>query len=119
MSILDTIKDKVTGGTHEGQIMRMITQLVSDSGGLDGVVEKFNGAGFGDTIKSWLSKGAPRSITPDQIQKVFGMSQIQSLATKFGYDTNQVTSNLASHLPKMIQEFSPMGSISKEEALKH
>ena len=119
MSVLDTIKDKVTGGSHEGQMMRMVSQLVTESGGLDGLVEKFNAAGFGDTIKSWLSPGSPRSITPDQIQKVLGVSEVQSLASKFGYDTNQVTSNLASHLPEMIQQFSPGTGTKKEEPLKH
>lgn len=119
MSILDTIKDKMTGGSHEGQVMRMVSQLVTDCGGFDGLVGKFNAVGLSATVKSWLSSGTPQSISPEQIQKALGSSQIQSLATKFGFDTNQVASNLATHLPKMIGQFSSGGSVPKEGGLKH
>lgn len=106
MSILDTIKDKVAGGVHEGQTMRMVSQLVTDSGGIDGLVEKFTAAGFGDTVKSWLSPGVKRPISSDQVQKVLGPSQIQSLASKFGMDSSKVSSELASQLPKLLDKFS-------------
>lgn len=42
MGILETIKDKVMGGGREGQAMKMITQLISDSGGISNLVQKFN-----------------------------------------------------------------------------
>jgi len=120
MSIIDTIKDKIASGAQGGQAMRMVSQLVTDSGGLDGLVGKFNAAGFGDMIKSWLTPAAkPQSISPDQIQKVVGAAEVQSLATKFGLETNEVTSSLASHLPKLIDKFSAGGSAFRESSFKH
>jgi len=110
MGIMETIKDKVLGGEHEGQAIKMISQLISDSGGISGLTEKFNAAGLGATMKSWFSStGAKLSITPEQIQRVVGAPQLQSLATKFGLNTTQVSYELSASLPNMIGKLNPEG----------
>ncbi len=119
MSIMDTIKDKLHIEGQQGQTMKMISQLITDSGGLNGLVEKFNMAGFGDKIKSWLSPGAKLPITSEEIQKVLGTAQLQSLATKFGLDTSKVSSELVSELPKLVSKFSPDALKDKVSNLKH
>lgn len=110
MGIMETIKDKVFGSGQEGQTMKMISQLITDSGGLGGLTEKFNAAGLGATMKSWLSSaGTKLPISPEQIQKVVGAPQLQSLATKFGLSTTQVSSELSASLPNLIGKLNPEG----------
>lgn len=119
MGIMDTIKEKVMGGTHEGQAMQMITQLVSSSGGFSGLIEKFTAAGFGDTVKSWLSSGKKLPITPEQIQKVVGSSQLQTLGTKFGLNASQVSTELSAKLPELLGQFASSGTGQKVEEMKN
>ncbi|MDD4974887.1 MAG: YidB family protein, partial [Bacteriovorax sp.] len=117
--ILDTIKDKLHIEGSQGQSMRMISQLITESGGMNGLVQKFNTVGFGDKIKSWLSPGAKLPISSEEIQKVLGPSLLQSLATKFGMNTNQVSSEVATQLPKLVGKLSPDAEIPKVSDLKH
>lgn len=112
MGIMDNLKDKVTGATGvSGQTLTMLNEVVSESGGVSGLLEKFNAAGFGDIVKSWVGKEANLSITAEQIQKVLGSVQIQSLASKYGMDTNQVATLMANGLPKLINKISPDGKV--------
>lgn len=109
MGILDTIE------VNEGRAMKMISQLITASGGMSGLVEKFNEAGFGDKMTSWLSSDSHITITSEQIQKILGRSQIQSLASQFGLGPNQISSELATQLPKLVSKLSPEGIPSAEE----
>lgn len=119
MGFMDTVKEKVMGGSNEGQAMQMITQLVSSSGGISGLIEKFTAAGFGDTVKSWLSSGKKMPITPEQIQKVVGSSQLESLGTKFGLNANQVSTELSAKMPELIGQLAPGGMGSRTEERKN
>lgn len=114
MSVLETMKDKFIKPTYEGQGGRMISQIVSESGGLDGLIEKFNAAGYGETIKSWVSPGINYPITGGEIEKIFGTNQIENLATKFCLDPKEVSSNLAFQLPEWINSLELEGRVSTD-----
>lgn len=111
MSFLDSIKEKVMGGNQSDQAMKIINQLITESGGLDGLVDRFEVAGFGDRIESWLSAGPNRPISGEQILKIFGVKQLQSLATRFGLEPHEVANHLATQLPKVVDKLSPEGKI--------
>lgn len=114
MSVLETMKNKFIKPTYEGQGMRMISQIVSESGGLDGFIEKFNAAGYGETIKSWISPGINHPITGGEIEKIFGTNQIENLATKFCLDPDKVSSKLAFQLPEWINSLELEGRVSTD-----
>ena len=42
------------------------------NGGLGGLVEKFNQAGHGDIISSWIGKGENKPVSGNQLQDVLG-----------------------------------------------
>ncbi|MFA6238931.1 MAG: YidB family protein [Bacteriovorax sp.] len=111
MSFLDAIKDKVMGENQPRQTTRLISELINECDGLDGLVEKFNASGFGDTIATWLSPGLNRPVTTEQIQKILGPTLIHRLSIKFGLDTNLIASQLAAQLPKYIDKLTPDGQI--------
>ncbi len=41
-------------------------------GGLGGLVDKFNQAGHGDVISSWIGPGENKPVSQDQLQDVLG-----------------------------------------------
>lgn len=122
MSFMDQLKDKAQGMMgHEGQgaqVMGMLTHLFDQSGGVKGFIEKFQNAGLGETIKSWVSKGENLPISSEQIQKVFGSEQLQKLGQKFGMDSEQISSQLANHMPNLVDKLSPDGSMPSMDQLK-
>lgn len=117
MSFLDAIKDKVMGENQPRQTTRLISELINECDGLDGLVEKFNASGFGDTIATWLSPGQNRPVTSEQIQKILGPTLIHRLSIKFGLDTNLVASQLAAQLPKYIDKLTPDGQVPTTEQI--
>jgi len=50
-------------------------------GGLGGLVSQFEQAGLGHVAQSWVGNGPNQPVSPQQLQSVFGNSQIQGMAS--------------------------------------
>lgn len=119
MSILEGIKEKAKHLVgKDNQSIGVISQLFTDTGGGNALAEKFNSAGLGDVLKSWLSPGVHQSITAEQIEKVVGVQEIQRLATKYGLEANEVNSLLATNLPKVVEKLSANGQLPSAAEIK-
>ena len=79
--------------------------------GLQGLVEQLQQGGLGDQVKSWLGDGQNMEVSPEQIQSVLGNEQLRQLATQFGIPIDSVSTLLAEHLPKAVDQASPNGSL--------
>jgi uncharacterized protein YidB (DUF937 family) len=49
-------------------------------GGLGGLISAFEQAGLRHVVQSWVGNGPNQVVSPDQLQSVFGQSQVQSMA---------------------------------------
>jgi uncharacterized protein YidB (DUF937 family) len=83
----------------------------TNMGNLQGLVDQLQQGGLGDQVKSWLGNGANLQITPEQIQSALGSGQLAQLAEKFGVSPDTVSKLLADHLPAVVDQASPDGSI--------
>ena len=54
------------------------------AGGLGGLLSSFQGAGLGHIAQSWIGNGPNQSVSPQQLQSVFGEQQVQSMASQSG-----------------------------------
>jgi uncharacterized protein YidB (DUF937 family) len=79
-------------------------------GGLDGLVAKFNQAGMGNLIASWIGKGENLPISADQLKQVLGEGTIADIASKFGMTPSQTVGHMADMLPNIIDQLTPHGS---------
>lgn len=52
------------GGDKGGNLASVASQLLTQEGGLQGLVQKFEQAGMGDVIKGWISPLAPIPQSP-------------------------------------------------------
>jgi uncharacterized protein YidB (DUF937 family) len=124
MSVLDNVLDKaksVAGAEPAGALMNQLLEFLKspELGGIQGLVKKFEKAGLGPTIHSWIGSGKQLPITPAEITKVLGNDTISQMANKTGFSVNDVGQKLAEILPPTISRLTPggkfpsLGSISE------
>ena len=83
-------------------------------GGLGGLVSKFEQAGMGDVIGSWVGKGENAPITGGQLQDVLGNDTISGIAQKLGINSATLLPMLATLLPTLIDHLTPKGQVPAE-----
>jgi uncharacterized protein YidB (DUF937 family) len=109
--IANTIKDYLpdAGDALVDQAMTALNDPAS--GGIQGLVSKFQAGGLGDTIQSWIGKGQNLPISADQLRSVLGNEQLVALAGKFGIDPQHAADKLAALLPTVIDKATPEGTL--------
>jgi uncharacterized protein YidB (DUF937 family) len=101
------------GATGNMALIGAVMEMIHDpaTGGMAGLVQKFEAAGLGNIIQSWISSGQNLPISAAQVQAVLGNEQVQRLAGTLGINTSVLTSQLAQHLPQIIDLISPNGHL--------
>ena len=82
-----------------------------ETGGLQGLILKFEKAGFGPQIHSWIGADKPLPITADEVTLALGRKEIEEFATKAGISTEQASLQISELLPQAIKHFSPDGKL--------
>ena len=117
MGFLDELKKVVVGEPGEaGGQSSMLDDLLGmlndqKSGGMSGLIQKFNEKGLGDHISSWISTGKNLPISADQIRDVLGSERIKEVATKLNLGEHETSKSLADLLPQLIDKLTPDGSV--------
>ena len=105
-------------GGQSGLLEIIMNQLKdSESGGLTGLVEKFNEQGLGDIMSSWIGKGENRSISAEQIANVLGSGQVDQIAERLGVSSDEASRGLAEMFPKVVDQLTPEGSVPTDDLL--
>jgi uncharacterized protein YidB (DUF937 family) len=89
----------------------VLSGLLAQSGGLQGLASKFSQSGQGDAFSSWVGMGEKQPVSSNQIQEALGSDQIRAIATKMGVDPNLASQFLAEYLPKIIDKLTPTGKV--------
>ncbi|MBB5035253.1 uncharacterized protein YidB (DUF937 family) [Prosthecobacter vanneervenii] len=115
MGLFDSLAKNALGGMLGGQDpAAMLSGLLSEAGGLSGMMSKFQSAGFGEAFSSWVGTGANLPITPEQMQQAIGLDSLQALAAKVGMRDSTVLPLLAQFLPQVIDKLTPQGQIHED-----
>ena len=127
MGLLDSLLDSVMGGGNAGAgiggapgaqqspLMMMALQLLQQNGGIQGLLAKFQQAGYADQVQSWISTGQNMPISADALAKVLGHGQIGSAAQNLGVDSSEAAGGLAAMLPHVIDQLTPQGAIPHDD----
>jgi uncharacterized protein YidB (DUF937 family) len=83
----------------------------SQVGGLHGLVDKFQEAGLGNVIGSWIGTGQNQPISPEQVQQVLGDGQLQQISEQTGLPPEQTAGHLSDLLPSLIDKLTPNGQV--------
>jgi uncharacterized protein YidB (DUF937 family) len=123
MGFMDELKKVVVGeqGEAGGQssMLDNLLDMLNDqkSGGMSGLIQKFNEKGLGDHISSWISTGKNLPISADQIRDVLGSDRIKELASKLNLGEHDTSKSLADLLPQLIDKLTPDGSVPHQDML--
>ncbi len=123
MGILDSIIGSLVGGNQNQQggsspLGGIISSVLgggqggaqqTGAGGLGGLMSQFEQAGLGDVARSWMGSGPNQSVSPDQLQSVFGQQQTQAMADQAGMDHGDFLQQLSQHLPRAVDGMTPGG----------
>jgi len=80
-------------------------------GGLSDLVQKFQAAGHGDVVNSWVGSGPNQPVRPTQVGAALGQQTISDLARKAGLNEQDLLNQLAQTLPGLIDKLSPNGRL--------
>jgi uncharacterized protein YidB (DUF937 family) len=87
-------------------------------GGLGGLVSQFEQAGLGHVAQSWVGNGPNQPVSPQQLQGVFGESQVQSMAQQAGMHPQDFLTQLSQHLPNAVHGMTPNGQLPDEGSMQ-
>lgn len=94
------------------QLIQVVTGMLSNGsaqGGLGGLMEKFQQAGMGDVIGSWVGSGHNQPISGDQLGQVLGADTLSDIASKLGMQPDEAASQLSHVLPGVVDKLTPQG----------
>jgi len=117
MSVFDRITSDVEAAAKQASLPaglhEHLTAMLNDpkTGGLQGLVQKFQAGGLGGIIASWIGTGPNQPITPQQIQSVLGSDNVQKIAGRLGMSPDALSAALATGLPVVIDRLTPNGQI--------
>lgn len=111
--------DSILGGQNNpgnepggaNPLLGVLTGLLAQSGGVQGLLNKFTQAGHGDKVASWISPGENKPIDPEHVEQVVGENQISAIAAKLGVDPAQASQLLARFLPTVVDKLTPNGKV--------
>jgi len=110
-SILSAVSGKSDASDEAAPLIGVLSGLLAQSGGLQGLANKFSQSGQGNTFSSWVGMSENQPVSGDQIQKALGSDQISALAARLGVDPALASQFLAEYLPKIVDKLTPTGKV--------
>ena len=103
--------DGVLGGIVGAGMVSVVNNLLEQQGGLQGLVNKFQQQGLGDTVNSWVSTGQNKAISAEEVHRALGPDLLQQLAAKSGLSVQDLTHKLSTILPQAVDTMTPNGRV--------
>jgi len=95
---------------NEAALYEEIAGLVTQAGGVNGLIQQFEQQGLGELISGWVGGGTNVPINPDQIVQAIGQDKITAIASKVGLSEQEVTEGVAKLLPVIVGHLTPNGT---------
>jgi uncharacterized protein YidB (DUF937 family) len=119
MSLFGNLASSVLGNlTQQGGNMGALASIASsmlsndgEHGGVSGLVNKFEQAGLGEVVQSWIGTGSNLPISGDQLQQVLGSDTVTKIAEKLGVNSSDAMGQLSSLLPGLVDQLTPNGQL--------
>ncbi|MGH7691021.1 MAG: YidB family protein [Gemmatimonadaceae bacterium] len=103
--------DGVLGGVVGAEMATVVTGLIQQHGGVQGIISHLESRGLGSTVKSWVGTGANQPISGDQLHAALGSDAMTQLAAKLGIPPQELAAKLAQVLPGAIDHLTPNGTV--------
>lgn len=125
--MLGSVLGGLTGGQSSpqggGQLMMvllpMILAWVQHQGGIGAVFASLQKNGLGAQAQSWMSTSSNQQVSPEQINQLFGSTEINHMASQAGVSQDAVLSGLSALMPQVIDQLTPSGDLSQSDQANH
>lgn len=98
------------------RLLQAALSLVANNGqvgGLHGLVSRFQEAGLGNVISSWIGSGQNVPITPEQLQQALGDGPLQQISEETGLTEYDAADQLSDMLPDLVDKLTPAGHVPR------
>ena len=99
------------GGMGGMAIAAVVLQLLQRNGGLSGMLQQMQSAGYGQQAQSWIGTGQNQAIPPDALSQIFGQGQLSQIAQQLGMSQQDAANSVAHALPQVVDHMTPDGTI--------
>ena len=120
---LGQILQGVLGGGQQGQgssmagiIQQVLAVKDGDKQGVAAIISKFQSAGLGPVVQSWVGTGQNSPVSGDQIGSVFSQQQIEGWAQQAGTTPDAMRKVLAEALPHVVDHATPGGAVPAQNS---
>lgn len=103
--------DGIIGGVVGAQMATVVSKLIEQHGGVQGIISELQSKGLGDTVQSWINPGPNQPVSASQIHQALGPDTIATLAAKLGVSPEVLASKLSEVLPKAVDALTPGGVV--------
>ena len=117
MGLFDQFKSAAIGAAAAAAPALLSKALQQTNfGSLQGLVDHLRESGLDQQVQSWLSNGANLPVTADQLRAALGDEHVRQLAQQFGLPVDKVLELMSQHLPQVVDQASPNGTIQEPGA---
>ena len=89
----------------------LLSSAFSSAGGLPGIMSRFEAAGLGNKVQSWVGNGSNLPLAAEEVTRVFPPQEIESFAEAHGVPPTVATAMLAHLLPHAVDGQTPDGQM--------
>ncbi|HZW12244.1 MAG TPA: YidB family protein [Noviherbaspirillum sp.] len=120
MGLLDRALDMLDSNNplpmmdSRAKLLQTALSLIANNGragGLPSLVDRFQRAGLGNIISSWIGTGTNAPITGPQLRQTLGDEQIQQISDETGLPQDEAADQLSGMLPDLVDRLTPDGHI--------
>ena len=94
------------------QLLQAVVGMLGNDGphgGLGGLMAKFQQAGLGDAVNSWIGQGANQPVSGEQVTQALGPDAVAQIGDQLGVGQGEAASQLSQILPGLIDHLTPNG----------
>lgn len=119
MGLLDRALDAFSGAppallNPNTRLLQATLALVSEhgqNGGIQDLILRFQEAGLGNVIASWIGSGPNLPVGAAQIRQVLGLGQLGQIAEEAALTQDETAERLAETLPGLVDKLTPEGRL--------
>ena len=100
----------LAGSPLQGALMSLLGGQ-GQVGGIGGLVQRFEQAGLGEAVQSWVGNGANQPVSAAQVGQALGPETVQTIAGETGLPPDSLLGRLAELLPGVIDRLTPNGQV--------
>lgn len=105
------ILGSLLSGGNQQQGASILSTIINQMGGIQGIVARLTQAGLGQQANSWVGTGQNMPVSGTELESALGSDLIGNLAQQVGIDPSQASGMLAQVLPHLVNQMTPQGQI--------